>query len=77
MEGKLLDWSKIGKKTIKKMADLRNHGYFTLRCIKVRLTPVSCKLKNPFQFKTAKRYQFIHKAERQLLYHRVRSIKIY
>ena len=35
--------------TIKKMADFRNHGCFTLRCIKVRLTPASCKLKNPLQ----------------------------
>ena len=54
------------------MADLRNHRHFTLRCIKVRLTPVSCKLKNPVQ--SAKCYHIIHKAERQLLYDRIRSI---
>ena len=35
--------------TIKKMADFRNHRCFTFRCIKVRLTPVSSKLKNPIQ----------------------------
>ena len=62
--------------TIKKMADFRNHRCFTLRCIKVRLTPVSCKLKNPLQFKTNKSYQIIHKAERKLLYDRVRSINV-
>ena len=34
--------------TIKKMKDFRNHRRFTLRCIKVTSTPVSCKLKkNP------------------------------
>ena len=33
--------------TIKKMADYRNHRWFTLRCIKGSITPVSCKLKNP------------------------------
>ena len=36
------------------------------RCIKVRITPVSSKRKNPLQFKTARSYHIIHKAERQL-----------
>ena len=62
--------------TIKKMADYRNHRCCTLRCIKVRITAVSCKLKIPLQFKTNKSYQMIHKAERQLLYDRVRSINV-
>ena len=62
--------------TIKKMADFRNHRCFTLRCIEVRLTPVSCKLKKTLQFKTNRSYQIIHKAERQLLYDRVRSINV-
>ena len=56
------------------MVDYRNHRHFTLRCIKVRITPVSCKIKNPIQFKTARSYYIIHKAERQLLYDRVRNI---
>ena len=34
----------------KKMADYRNHRCFTLKCIKVRIIPVSCKIKNPLQF---------------------------
>ena len=50
------------------------HRHFTLRSIKVRLTPVSCKLKNPLQSKTAKCFQIIHKVERQLLYDRVSRI---
>ena len=40
--------------TIKKMADFRNHRCFTIRCIKVRLTPVSCKLKIHFSSKQQK-----------------------
>ena len=54
------------------MADYRNHRKFTLRCIKASLTPVSCKLKNPL--KTNKSYNIIHKAEKQLLYERIRNI---
>ena len=68
--GLLRNW----ENTIKKMADFRNHRCFTLRCIKVRITPVSCKLKDPLQFKTEKSYQIIHKVERQLLCDRVRNI---
>ena len=52
-------------------------GYLPVRrrkCIKVRITPVSCNIKNPLQFKTARSYQIIHKSERQLLYDRVRNI---
>ena len=48
---------------IVKMADYRNHRCFTLRCIKVRITSFSCKIKNPLQFKTARNYHIIHKAE--------------
>ena len=58
--------------TIKKMVDDRNHRRFTLRCIKASITPVSCKLKNPL--KTEKSYNIIHKAEKHLLYERVRNI---
>ena len=51
--------------TFKKMADYRNHRWFTLRCIKATLTPVSCKLKNPL--KTNRSYKLTHKVEKQLL----------
>ena len=54
------------------MADYRNQRRFTLRCIKVGITPVNCRLINAM--KTPKRYHIIHKAERQLLYERVRNI---
>ena len=43
-----------------------------LKCIKVSITPVSCKLKNPF--KSRKSYNIIHKVEKQLLYERIRNI---
>ena len=59
---------------VKKMADYRNHRHFILRYIKVRITPVSCKIKNPLQFKTTSSYHIIHKSERQLLYDRDRNI---
>ena len=35
--------------TIKKMADNRNHGRFTLRCIEAGITSVSCKTRNPLK----------------------------
>ena len=59
---------------VKKMADYRNHRCFALRCIKVRITQVSCKIKNPLQFKTTRSYHIIHKAEKQLSYDRARNI---
>ena len=49
-----------------------NHRRFTLKCIKTGITPVSCKLKNPI--KTRKSYDIFHKAEKQLLYERMRNI---
>ena len=58
--------------TIKKMVGYRNHRRFMLKCIKASVTPVSCKLKNPL--KTTKCYNIIHKAEKQLLYERIRNI---
>ena len=42
---------RVWENTIKKMADIRNYRCFTLRCIKARLTPVSCKLKVHFSSK--------------------------
>ena len=55
--------------TAKKKVDYRR---FTLRCIKAEITPVSCKIRNPL--KTSRSYKIIHKAERQLLYERVRNL---
>ena len=59
---------------VKKMADYRNHRRFTIKCIKASITPVSCKLKNPLLHKSSRSYQIIHKAEKQLLYERIRNI---
>ena len=54
------------------MADNRNHRRFMFKCIKASITPVSCKLKN--LLKSRKSYAIIHKAEKQLLYERIRNI---
>ena len=43
-----------------------------LKCTKASITPVSCKLKNPITSKRS--YDIIHKAEKQLLYERVRNM---
>ena len=59
---------------VKKMADYRNHRRFTIKCIKASITPISCKLKNPISYKSSRSYQIIHKAEKQLLYDRIRNI---
>ena len=59
---------------IKKMVDNRNHGRFTLRCIKSGITQVSCRIKNLLRNRTIKSYNIIHKAEKQLLYERIRNI---
>ena len=40
--------------TIKKMVDNRINRRFTLRCIKARITPVSCKIKIPSEAKQLK-----------------------
>ena len=57
-----------------KNADYRNHRRFTIKCIKASITPISCKLKNPLSHKSPRSYQIIHKAEKQLLYKRIRNI---
>ena len=71
MEKKVLDWSEKCKIPSRKWQTLETIDT-TLRCIKVRLTPVSCKLKNLLQM--AKSYHILHRAETQLLYDRGRSI---
>ena len=55
---------------VKKMVDDHNHQRFA--SIKAGITPASCRLRN--SFKTPKSYHIIHKAQRQLLYERVRNI---
>ena len=54
------------------MAVYRNHRRFTFRCIMAGITPISCKLKNPLKY--SKSYKIIHKAEKQLLYERIRNV---
>ena len=53
---------------VKKMVNKRNHRRYTLRCIKVDIIPVSCKIRNPLNPKTFKRCQIKHKVGKQLLY---------
>ena len=65
------NWENI----VKKMRDFWNHRMFTLRCIKVGISPVSCKLMNPM--KTPQSYHIIHKAKKHWLYERVRNINNY
>ena len=54
------------------MADFRNHRRFMLKCIKASIIPISCKLKNPL--KSRKCCNIIQKAEKQLLYEKIRNI---
>ena len=54
----LRDWENI----VRKMVDFRNHRRFSLRCIKVKNTHVSCKLKNSPN--SRKSYQIFHKADK-------------
>ena len=59
---------------VKKMVDYRNHRRFIIKCIKASITLISCKLKNPLLYKSSRSYQIIHKAEKQLLYEKIRNI---
>ena len=60
--------------TINKMVDHMNHRRFMIRCLKVRGTLVICRIRNPLHLKSNKSYQIIQKAERQLLYGKVRNL---
>ena len=64
----LRQWEKIEMK----MADFKNHRWFTLRCLSNSIIPVSVQLKS--NIKTPKGYYIIKKAEKALLNERVRSI---
>ena len=57
---------------VKKLADLKNHRRFTLRCISQKITPVSLRLKRNIQ--TDRGRKIIEKTEKQLLEERVRQI---
>ena len=61
-------WEKIELK----MADFKNHRWFTLRSISSNIIPVSVQLKS--NIKTPKGKYIIRKAEKALLNERVRSI---
>ena len=50
---------------VKKIADFKNHRRFMLRCIKVGITPVSCRLKT--SIRTSKSYQTIKKSKRTIV----------
>ena len=54
------------------MADFSNHRRFSISCLKVGSTPVSCKLKNTIR--TPRHYDIIRKAERQLPNERISCI---
>ena len=49
----------------KKMANYRNHGTFSIKCLKSEVIPVSIRLKT--NTKTSKGLQIIRRAEKQLL----------
>ena len=70
----MLDCLEIGNLAFKKMADDRNHRRFTLKCIKAGITPVSCKIKDTLRNNSIRSYNIIHKAEKQLLYERIKNI---
>ena len=53
-------------------SDYKNHRIFTLRCLHKDLVPVSIKLKSTLT--TSKARQIIRKAEKDLLYARVKAI---
>ena len=56
----------------KKIADIKNHRRFTLRCLSQKITPNSLKLKS--NIKTSKGKRILERAERQLANECIRSI---
>ncbi|KAI8487847.1 hypothetical protein Bbelb_342950 [Branchiostoma belcheri] len=60
------------EKTSRKIADFRNHLRFSLRCLKVSITPTSLRLKTSIRGFNANK--IIFNAERKLLNERVRQI---
>ena len=57
-----------------RLSNYRNHGIFTLRCIRNNLVPVSVKLKSTHSKLSQGAKKIIQKAEKQLLQDRVRCI---
>ena len=74
--------TKFGRKSVtilrrweqleKKIADSKNHKWFTLRCLSQKITPNSLKLKS--NINTIRGKWIINRAEKQLANERVRSI---
>ena len=61
-------WEKLEKK----MANFRNHTWFTIKCLKNNIIQVSVRLKT--NIKTTKGLDIIRRAEKQLLNECIRSI---
>ena len=62
------DW----EQHVKKLANFKNHRWFTLRCISQKITPVSLRLRR--NIPTDRGRKITEKAEKQLLEERVRQI---
>ena len=70
----MLEFSGNGRLLSRKWRIIGTIEDLALKCIKASITPISCKLKNPLSYKSTRSYQIIHKAEKQLLYKRIRNI---
>ena len=57
---------------VKKMAHFGNHQRSILRCLDYGFILVSCKLKSPIRIPNS--YRIIKRAEKQLMYNKVRNI---
>ena len=73
MERRVLDYLDFGNLPSRKWQTIEITGFSCLG-IKVRVTLISSRIKNPLNVKTAKSYDIIHKAERHLLHNRIRNI---
>ena len=63
---------RLWEKTVKKMANYKNHRRFLIKCLKRDIIPVSIKLKTSIH--TRKTSEIIRRAEKQLLNECIRSI---
>ena len=62
MKMKVSDYLDYENLQLRKLQTIENHRRFTLRCYKVGITPISCKIRNPL--KTSKSFKIIHIAEK-------------
>ena len=60
-----------------KDSNYKSHQRFTLRCISKDLIPVSVKLKSTSNSRNRRAKEIIHRAEKQLLQDRIKSIKFH